>query len=73
MPLTVEDRSEALEAYKITTLSFNDVCLTRLEDNGSVDTITMSANIGAFMRTYTKAPGFLEYQSTVIWYGFCRN
>jgi len=64
---------EALVAYNITTFSTKDVCLTRLDDNGSVDTITMSADIGAFMRTYTGAPGFLKYQGTTIWYGTCRN
>ena len=65
--------AEALVAYTITTSSFQDVCLTRIDDNGSVDTITMSADIGAFMRTYTGAPGFLKYQGTTVWYGTCRN
>jgi hypothetical protein len=69
-----EHAEESLDAYKITNLSPQNVCLLRVNDEGGVDVITMSSEIGSFMKTFTDAPGgWSKYQATTIWYGTCRN
>jgi hypothetical protein len=45
----------------------------RIDSHDGVDVITMSAEIGSFMETFSNAPGFLKYNGTTIWYGTCRN
>jgi hypothetical protein len=45
----------------------------RVQDNGAVEVITMSSEVGSFMKTDTHAPGVLKYQEALTWYGTCRN
>lgn len=67
------DPEESLEAYKITDLGGLSVCLMRVQDNGAVEVITMSSEVGSFMKTDTHAPGAIKYQEALTWYGTCRN
>jgi hypothetical protein len=64
---------ESREIFKITNFNIQNVCLMRIDGNGGVDVITMSAEIGSFIETISNAPGFLKKNGRTIWYGTCRN
>jgi hypothetical protein len=72
--LDINDQpEESRQVFKITNFNIQNVCLMRIDGNGGVDVITMSAEIGSFIETISNAPGFFQYNGTYIWYGTCRN